>query len=121
MRPRKVDLERDFLDFLELCNKHDVKYLVIGGYAVSIHGYPRSTKDLDICIKISEDNAEKMVSVINDFGFGSLHLKKEDFLKEHFITQLGHDPIRIDILNDLDSVLFDVAWQNKKEIMYEGL
>ncbi|HEY4874519.1 MAG TPA: hypothetical protein VIH86_03035 [Puia sp.] len=59
--------------------------------------------------------------MINDFGFGSLHLKKEDFLKEHFITQLGHDPIRIDILNDLDSVPFDVAWQNKKEIMYEGM
>jgi hypothetical protein len=85
----KPNLENDFLDFVSLCNKYEVKYLVVGGYAVSIHGYPRSTKDLDICIKISGDNAEKMVRVIEDFGFSSLRLTKEDFLKKDFITQLG--------------------------------
>ena len=93
---RKLKLETDFIDFVELCNKHEVEYLVIGGYAVSIHGYPRSTKDLDICIKLSEENAVKMVEVIIDFGFGSLNLKKEDFLKRDFITQLGHEPVRIE-------------------------
>jgi predicted nucleotidyltransferase len=116
----KLKLETDFIDFVSLCNKYAVEYLVIGGYAVSIHGYPRSTKDLDICIKISEENAEKMVRVINDFGFASLKLTKEDFLKKNFITQLGHDPVRIDILNDIDGVPFDEAWLNKKIIQYEG-
>lgn len=116
----KIKMENDFIDFVELCNKNEVKYLVIGGYAVSFHGYPRSTKDLDICIKISEENAEKMVKVINDFGLGSLKLKSEDFLKRDFITQLGHEPVRIDILNDIDGVSFEDAWENKKVINYKG-
>ena len=117
----KPNLENDFLDFVSLCNKYEVKYLVVGGYAVSIHGYPRSTKDLDICIKISGDNAEKMVRVIEDFGFSSLRLTKEDFLKKDFITQLGHEPVRIDILNELDGVPFDEAWENKKIVAFEKI
>lgn len=116
----KIKLENDFIDFVDLCNKHAVEYLVIGGYAVSIHGYPRSTKDLDICIKISEVNAEKMVQVINDFGLSSLKLTRDYFLKSDFITQLGQEPVRIDILNDIDGVSFTNAWENKKVIDYEG-
>ena len=110
----KISLEDDFLDFVRLCNYYHVKYLVVGGYAVSIHGYPRSTKDMDICIELSEPNAEKMIKVINDFGFSSLGLQKADFLKEHFITQLGFEPVRIDIINDLDGVAFEEAWNNRK-------
>ena len=117
---KKLKLETDFIDFVNLCNKYEVEYLVIGGYAVSIHGYPRSTKDLDICIKISEENALKMVRVINDFGFASLKLTKEDFLKRDFITQLGSEPVRIDILNDLGGVLFEEAWLNKKVVVFDG-
>jgi len=115
------NLETDFLDFVKLCQKHEVKYLVIGGFAVSIHGYPRYTKDLDICIELSEMNAERMLEVIKDFGFASLKLTKDDFLKPDFITQLGHEPVRIDILNDLDGVPFTRAWENKKMITYEGV
>lgn len=115
-----TSLETDFLDFIKLCNKHSVRYLIIGGYAVSIHGYPRSTKDLDVCIELSDENAKKMVNVISDFGFASLKLTKDDFLKKDFITQLGYDPVRIDILNDLDGVNFKEAWDNKKEAIYEG-
>jgi len=108
------NLEKDFLDFISLCNQYNVKYLVIEGYAVGIHGYPRLTKDLDINIQMSEDNAEKIVQVINDFGLGSLKLQKDDFLKANFVTQLGYEPVRIDILNDLDAVSFEDAWENKK-------
>jgi len=110
------NLEKDFLDFISLCNQYNVKYLVIEGYAVGIHGYPRLTKDLDISIQMSEDNAEKIVQVINDFGLGSLRLQKDDFLKANFVTQLGYEPVRIDILNDLDAVSFEDAWENKKVI-----
>lgn len=117
---KKLKLENDFIDFIKLCNNYEVEYLVIGGYAVSIHGYPRSTKDMDVCIKISEENAAKMVNVINDFGFASLKLMKEDFLKRDFITQLGHEPVRIDILNDLDGVPFETAWTNRRVINFEG-
>src|SRR5882724_3042386 len=118
---RGINLENDFVDFVKLCNQYKLKYLVIGGYAVSVHGYPRSTKDLDVCIELSQANAEKMVRVINDFGFGSLKLTTEDFLKTNFVTQLGHEPIRIDILNDLDGVNFEEAWLNKKMVNYEGV
>lgn len=111
---KMTKLEKDFLDFISLCNQYNVKYLVIGGFAVAVHGYPRYTKDLDVSIEISEDNAEKIIKVINDFGLSSLRLTKEDFLKENFITQLGHEPVRIDILNDLDVVTFENAWKNRK-------
>ncbi len=117
----KINLEKDIIDFIELCNKHKIKYLVIGGYAVSVHGYPRSTKDIDVCIEISDENASNMVQVIKDFGFGSLNLNKEDFLKKHFITQLGFPPLRIDILNDLDGVSFEEAWNNKKIVSIENV
>ena len=116
---RKIKLEKDILDFVALCNKHEVRYLVIGGYAVSIHGHPRSTKDIDVCIEMSELNASKMISVINEFGFGSLKLNKEDFLKKDLVTQLGFPPLRIDILNDLDGVNFQEAWNNKKIVTFE--
>ena len=60
-----ISLENDFIDFLKLCNLYEVRYLIIGGYAVSIHGYPRSTKDLDVLIQMSEENAGKMKNVID--------------------------------------------------------
>jgi predicted nucleotidyltransferase len=116
MNKKITKLEKDFLDFISLCNEYKVKYLVIGGYAVAIHGYPRYTKDLDVSIEIDEVNAENVVKVINDFGLSSLRLTKEDFLKENFITQLGHEPVRIDILNDLDAVSFEDAWKNRKVV-----
>lgn len=118
---KKFKLEKDFLDFLRLCNIHEVKYLIIGVYAVSIHGYPRYTKDLDVCIEYSDANAERMVLVLQDFGFASLGLTKEDFNKKNLIIQLGYEPLRIDILNDLNSVPFEQAWKNKQHVNYEGL
>ena len=56
---KKINLEKDIIDFIKLCNDHEVKYLVIGGYAVSVHGYPRSTKDIDVCIEMSETNEKQ--------------------------------------------------------------
>ncbi|MCC6186223.1 MAG: hypothetical protein IT256_03630 [Chitinophagaceae bacterium] len=113
-------LENDFKEFVELCNKYEVRYLVIGGFAVSVHGYPRGTKDLDICIQSSEDNAKKMVDILKEFGFASLNLTKEDFLKKGLFTQLGYEPVRIDIMNDIDGIDYEVAWENKRTINYEG-
>ena len=121
MKQKKFKLEQDFLDFIRLCNEKDVRYLVIGGYAVNVHGYVRYTKDIDIAIEISEANAEKLTVVIQDFGLGSLGLTKEDFLQKNFVIQLGHEPVRIDILNDVSGVTFEQAWQNRKEVEYDGV
>lgn len=118
---KKIKFEKDFFDFFKLCGEHNVKYLLIGGYAVGIHGYPRYTKDIDICIECSEENAERIVKVIEDFGFGSLKLKKEDFLKKDLVTQLGYEPNRIDIINGLEEVAFQNAWDHKLIVDIEGV
>ena len=115
------EFQKDFEDFIMLCNKYELEYLVIGGFAVSIHGYPRTTKDLDICINKNEVNASKLLQILEDFGFGSLNFKIEDFVKDNMITQLGYEPIRIDILNDLNGVDFDVAFQNKRIVQMNGV
>jgi hypothetical protein len=113
--------EEDFIDFVQLLNVHKVKYIVVGAHALSFHGRPRHTGDLDIWVKPEEENANKMVRVINDFGFASLGLKKEDFLQENQVTQLGYPPLRIDILNSISGVNFDDAYKEKIETEIDDL
>jgi hypothetical protein len=105
--------EKDFIDFIELLNRHHVEYMVVGAHALAFHGRPRHTGDLDIWIKPSVANAVKMVTVLKDFGFESLGLAKEDFLKEKYVTQLGYPPLRIDILNAISGVDFDDAYEGR--------
>src|ERR1700735_2814774 len=107
-----MTLDKDFEDFVFLLNKHSIDYMVIGGYALAFHGKPRHTGDLDIWIDISEDNAQKMVKVISDFGMASLRIAPEDFLQKGGITQIGYPPLRIDILNEIDGVEFSEAYAN---------
>ena len=116
-----MTLDNNFEDFVGLLNKHKVEYLIVGGYALAFHGKPRHTGDLDIWIDVSENNASKMVAVINEFGMESLGLQKEDFLETGGITQIGYPPLRIDILNQIDGIIFNEAYQNKLIIDIEGL
>jgi hypothetical protein len=95
--------------------------MVVGGYALAYHGKPRNTGDLDIRIEISETNAIKLLQVFEDFGFGNLNFKKEDFTKPGYITQIGYPPLRIDILNSIDGVEFKDAYPNSKTIKTENL
>jgi hypothetical protein len=74
-----MTLEKDFEDFVTLLNTHHVDYMVVGGYALAFHGKPRHTGYLDIWIDVSENNAERLLSVIADFGMASLGIEKEDF------------------------------------------
>jgi len=106
-------LSQDFKEFVELLNKNKVEYLIVGGYAVGIYGYPRYTGDLDVWIKPSLENAEKMVIVIQEFGFASLGLTKEDFRTEGNVIQMGYPPFRIDILTRIDGVIFDHCYPYK--------
>jgi hypothetical protein len=114
-------LNKDFREFIELLNANSVKYLLVGGYAVGIYGYPRFTKDLDIWIMVSEENAEKIVIALNQFGFTSVGLKKEDFLKADELIQLGYPPNRIDIVMSCDGVEFEQCFKSRKQINVEGL
>jgi len=108
-----------FKDFIQLCNEFEIRYLVIGGFAVSIHGYPRGTDDLDIVVEASEENGEKIVAMLEKFGMGSLGLQKDDFMKPGFFTQFGYPPERIDIMNEIDEVPFAAAWDNKRTVIYQ--
>jgi len=116
-----MTLAPDFEDFVALLNEHQVEYMVVGGYALALHGKPRHTGDLDIWINISERNASLMVEVIKDFGMASLGLREEDFLKPGYITQIGQPPLRIDILNNIDGLEFEDARKNVQQIEADGL
>jgi len=114
-------LSKDFKEFIELLNAHNVRYLVVGGYAVAFHGYPRYTKDLDVWIELSPENADNIIKTMEAFGFGSLGLKPEDFLESDQIIQLGYPPNRIDILTTLKEVQFEACYKERVELKIQGI
>jgi hypothetical protein len=114
-------LSKDFKEFIELLNENKVRYLVVGGYAVAFHGHPRYTKDLDVWIELSPDNANKILEALKKFGFGSLGLKPDDFLESDQVIQLGYPPNRIDILMTLKDLKFEDCYKVKVEVEIQGL
>jgi hypothetical protein len=111
----------EFRDFVKLLNENRVKYLVVGGYAVAFHGYPRYTKDFDVWIQPSPENANNLLAALDRFGFGSLGLKTEDFLEEDQIIQLGFPPNRIDILTSLKNLAFNDCYEARNSACIQGL
>jgi predicted nucleotidyltransferase len=99
-------LNPDFKEFIQSLNDNGVRYLVVGGYAVALHGYPRYTKDIDLWVEPVPDNADKIIAALDQFGFGSLELKATDFLEPDSIIQLGYPPNRIDLITTLPGVEF---------------
>lgn len=114
-------LSKDFKEFIELLNEHNVKYLLVGGYAVAFHGHPRYTKDLDVWIELSPENADKVIKSLEKFGFGLLGLKPGDFLESDQIIQLGYPPNRIDILTTLKKLKFESCYKVRVEVEIQGL
>ena len=114
-------LSKDFKEFIELLNGYSARYLVVGGYAVAFHGYPRYTKDLDIWIELSPENADNVLKALDDFGFGSLGLKPEDFLESDQIIQLGYPPNRIDLLTTLKDIIFEDCYKARVVVNIQGL
>lgn len=114
-------LSQDFKEFIELLNAHSVRYLIVGGYAVAFHGHPRYTKDLDVWIELSPENAGNVVKALEEFGFGSFELKPEDFLVSDQVIQLGYPPNRIDILTTLKKVEFKDCYNARVEVIIQGL
>lgn len=106
-------IEKDYEELLQLLNKHEVRYCIVGAYAVAFYGKPRYTKDMDILVEPSVENGKRIVQALNDFGFGSLDLSEQDFAEEGNIIQLGYEPVRVDIITSIKGVTFDQAWTNK--------
>ena len=99
-------LARDFKEFLKLFNSNHVEYLLIGGYAVSFHGYVRSTNDLDVWVNVSQENAERIERAVRQFGFATPALTVDLFLNPNSMVRLGVPPIRIEILTSIAGVDF---------------
>lgn len=114
-------LNQDFKEFVELLNKHKAEYLIVGGYALGIHGYPRYTGDLDVWINPTPENAQKIIDVLHEFGFSSIGLTSNDFIESGNVIQLGYPPFRIDILTKPDGITFDSCYQSKLTINYDGI
>jgi hypothetical protein len=114
-------LNQDFKEFIQLLNENRVRYLVVGGYAVALHGHPRYTKDIDIWIESTTENATKVINVLDQFGFGSLGLRAEDFLVLDQIVQLGYPPNRIDLLTSLPGVDFDSCYTARVQVRMDEL
>ena len=116
-----TSLPEDFKDFLKLLNSHKVEYLLIGGYAVGYHGYPRATADMDIWIGISEKNAQKLVFVLKEFGFDLPEIKEELFLQENKVLRMGNAPIRIELLTTISGVDFKTCYKDRVEDIIDGI
>lgn len=114
-------LSKDFKEFVALLNARGVEYLLVGGYAMALHGRPRNTGDLDVWIARNPENANKLLTALNTFGFSGLGLAQADFEAPDQVVQLGYPPFRIDLLTAIDGVEFSAAWQRREMVIHDGL
>lgn len=108
-----AELPQDFKEFLSLLGSHGVEYLLIGGYAVGYHGYPRATGDMDIWIAVDPENAQRVVDTLREFGFNMPELAPELFLQAHAMVRMGNVPLRIEILTSISGVSFDECYRDR--------
>ena len=113
-----MKLPQDFKEFIELLNKHNVKYLLVEGYAVSYYSQPKLTQDIDIWVESSNQNAKKILEVLKEFGFSEFDIQIQDLTLPNQIIQLGHPPMRIDILTTISGVDFEEAYKAKIQDKY---
>lgn len=114
-------LNQDFKEFIQSLNDNHVHYLVVGGYAVALHGHPRYTKDIDIWIEMNLENATNLVKALEQFGLGSLGLKEEDFLVPGQVVQLGQPPNRIDLLCTVSGVDFVTCYESRVTVEVDNV
>ena len=111
-----IKLPPDFKEFLKLLNSNKVEYLLIGGYAVGYHGYPRPTGDMDIWIARTRDNAQRVVEALAEFGFTC---PAELLLQENQLVRMGVPPFRIEILTTIDGVEFSDCYPARLQTLLD--
>ena len=116
-----MEIQKDFKELLELLNAHEVEYLVVGGYALAFHGAPRFTGDIDLFVKPDAQNAKRILSALDEFGFGSLNLSQADFTSPDNVIQLGVPPVRVDIMTSLTGIPWDKARAGRTSGSYGGI
>lgn len=116
-----ITLPPDFKEFLLLLNDHEVEYLLVGGYAVALHGYVRYTGDMDIWVLTSTDNATKVVKTLKDFGVPQADELRPIFLLEKRVLGMGIPPYKIEVVTTIDGVSFEECFLNRKTVEIEGV
>lgn len=111
----------DFTDLLKLFNDNNVKYLVIGGYALIQYAEPRYTKDLNLWISTDAANATAVFQSLRDFGAPLTGMTEADFAEEGYFYQMGVPPVRVDILMGIPGIKFEEAWDNRVEVDFDGV
>ena len=109
-----MEVQKDFKEFLALLNVHEVDFMIVGGYALAYHGAPRYTGDIDVFVKPDRKNAQRIIKVLEEFGFSSLDLSIDDFQNEDNVVQLGLPPVRIDIITSISGVSWEQADTTKE-------
>lgn len=115
-----MQLSPDFSAFFAVCRRHDVRLVVVGAYALALHGHPRMTKDLDVLVEPSPGNAAALMAALEEFGFGGIGLTADDFAAEGVVVQLGYPPNRIDLLTSIDGVPFADAFARRQVMTVDG-
>lgn len=113
-----MEVQKDFREFLALLNEHEVAFMIVGGYALAFYGAPRFTGDIDVFVKRDRENAGRIITVLERFGFGTLKLTEEDFLAENNVIQLGLPPVRIDLITSISGVSWKEADASKEPGSY---
>ena len=116
-------MNEDYHDILAALIAHDVRFLIVGAHALAVHGYPRSTVDIDIWIDATEENAARVWRALAEFGapLDDLNVRQQDLTRHNVVVQLGLPPNRIDILTGVSGLTFDRAWANRVEDSLEAV
>lgn len=110
-----MKISKDFAELLALFNAKKVRALIVGGYAFCYHARPRNTKDLDLWVEPTPENVHRLLEALEEFGFGGIGLKPEDFLEPGRFVQLGYAPNRVNLMTSLKGVTFEEAWTRRVE------
>lgn len=116
----KIELNRDWTEFLSALISNRVRFVLVGGHAVAGHGEPRLTEDLDVFVERSPVNARKLRKALVEFGFGNVAPTASELARPHKVFMLGHKPWRIDILTSIDGVSFAQAWKSRVEAEFKN-
>lgn len=114
-------LNDDYKEMLQCLSEEDVKFLLVGAYALAVHGFPRATKDIDFFVWATPQNAAKLMRALAKFGAPMGEISESDFSSEGVIFQIGNSPRRIDLVTTIDGIKFDQAYANRKTFQVEGL
>jgi predicted nucleotidyltransferase len=112
-----ANASRDFEELLDALNSHGVRHVIVGGYALALHGLARFTKDLDIFFDAESGNAKNLLAAVTEF-IGDIGLKAEDFENREAVIQIGFEPVRVDFVGSIDGVTFEEVWQNRVQAKF---